>query len=652
MRLFLFLASLACAAAAAFPWPPAARARASSLVAQMTLAEKLSLMQGSREPTYAGTLPAIPRLGIPEHTLEDGPQGVGDGMAGVTAFPTALTAAQSWDPALLYEFGKAVGEEHFAKGVSVMLGPGTNLIRVPWNGRAWEYYSESETLSAAAVSAVVRGVQDNSNVSVCVKHYLANSQEFDRNGEDARIAQRPLRELYSYAYRAAVEAGAGSFMLGVNKVNGLENSANAATLGILFDAGFEGWFVTDWAGIMVPNASAAALAGTSVEMPTGYQYQYLPQFIANGSLPVSVIDGLVTRVLTTAAALGLLDTPADPARGPAAAAATPAHAALARTLAARGAVLLKNANSALPLAPADAALRRGILVLGDEATVAGCGSGNVRQPPVASPYAALYDALNPHPARSGNCTYQPNVDYFQDGAPCQTVAAAPANGNSLSVACCAACSAAQGCSVWTLVPNQACPGQEPMAGATGQCFLKRDTAGFRPHGGIVSGLCAPLPPSTPPLFYLPNATGNVSGAAALARGYDAVVVVAALPVAEPDPGCEGSDRTTLALPAYDALIAAVAAANARTIVVTRTGGAALMPWLGAVAAVVHTGLAGQEAGRALADVLLGAENPGGKLTVSFPRSDNATWLTSAEQYPGVLNASDKFYRAWGKRKAP
>lgn len=606
----------------------------------MSLSEKLSLMQGSGGATYAGTLPAIPRLGIPAHTLEDGPQGVGDGMGGVTAFPTALTVAQSWDPALLYAFGGAVGLEHIIKGVNVMLGPGTNIARVPFNGRLWEYYSEDPLLSAAAVSAVVRGAQDAGNLSACVKHYLANNEEHSRNTEDARIPLRALHEVYGYAFRAAAEAGAGSFMLGVNQVNGLENSANPYTTGMLFDAGFQGWLVTDWAGIVVRNASAAAFAGTSVEMPRGYQYQFLPQFIANGSLPISVIDGLVTRVLTTAAALGILDAPPDPARGPGAVATSPAHAALARTLAARGTVMLKNEGGALPLNPADPALRNGILLLGDETTVTGCGSGNVRAPHVTTPYEGLYAALNPHPPpRPVNCTLFPGVDFFQDGAVCKTVAPRP----DLPAACCALCTATPGCNAWTVLAGPQCPG-DPLNGTVGQCFLKPDTQGYRPHAGLVSGVCAPLPPSSPPLLYFPGALQNATGAAALAHGAGAVVVVAALPVAEPDPGCEGSDRTTLALPVgYDELIEAVAAANARVVVVTRTGGAALMPWAPSVAAIVHTGLAGQEAGGALADVLVGAVNPGGKLTVSFPRNDFAHWLTSAEQYPGVVGA-DGFWQ--------
>ena len=483
------------------PWPPAARARAAGLVAQMTQAEKLSLLQGDGEGSYAGTLPAIARLGIPELTLLDSPQGVGDGFTKVTAFPSALCAAASWDEALLEAFGDAMGAEQFGKGTNVMLGPGTNLCRVPLNGRLYEYYAEEPLLSAAAVAAVVRGVQARNNVSVTVKHFIGNSQEWQRGNEDAQIGERVLHEMYLQSYIAAVQAGAGAFMLGVNKVRGLENSANPETLGLLFQAGFQGFVMTDWAGIVVQNASAAAWAGTSVEMPRGFQYQYLPAFIANGSVPIAVLDGLVTRVLTTAAALGILDTPPVPAtRNPGADVMTPAHVALARTLAARGAVLLKNAvpaGDSAPLLPLDPArLPRGVLVLGDETTVAGCGSGEVQRPYVITPFQGLYAALMPNATRPVNCSVLADTDFFQDGAACRTVGGDYPAG--ATAACCALCTATSGCNAWTVVPGAACPGQ-PLASPS-QCFLKPNTEGERAHPGISSGTCAALPPSDPPLI--------------------------------------------------------------------------------------------------------------------------------------------------------
>ena len=154
-------------------------------------------------------------------TLQDGPQGAGDGLYGVTAFPSALAVAASWDLDLMFAFGQAVGLEQFKKGVNVMLGPGTNLARVPFNGRLWEYYSEDPLLSAGMVSNYVRGAQTN-NISTCVKHYLANSQEFNRNNEDAEIPERALHELYFYAFRAAAAAGAGG--VGAGRILVVEES--------------------------------------------------------------------------------------------------------------------------------------------------------------------------------------------------------------------------------------------------------------------------------------------------------------------------------------------------------------------------------------------------------------------------------------------
>ena len=181
--------------------------------------------------------------------------------------------------------------------------------------------------------------------------------------------------------------------------------------------------MTDWAGINLNNASAAAWAGTSVEMPRGYQYQYLPQFIANGSLPIAVIDGLVTRVLTAAAAIGLLDTPSQQSlRNVSSIVSSEAHTRLARRVAEESAVLLKNAIlSDKPLLPLDSRTVKSILVLGDESTVVGCGSGQVEVPYVITPYQGLYSLLNGNPPRPLNCTLFPNIDFFQDGARCVTV---------------------------------------------------------------------------------------------------------------------------------------------------------------------------------------------------------------------------------------
>jgi beta-glucosidase len=145
----------------------------------------------------------------------------------------------------------------------------------------------------------------------------------------------------------------------------------------------------------------------------------------------------------------------------------------------------------------------------------------------------------------------------------------------------------------------------------------------------VSGTCAAFPPGG--VFAAYNDGTDTAAAAALASTVDVAVVVVAITSAE------GTDRTNLSLPCWqDALVAAVAAANNNTVVVVRCPGACLMPWLPSVRAVLYTGMPGQEAGNALANVLFGAANPSGKLPLTFPNNMSDTWITSEQQYPGVM----------------
>lgn len=145
MRLLIWSGSFL-AALAASPWPPQPRARAAATVAQLSLDEKVALLSGANadygRPTafspYVGWSSGVPRLGIGNVTWEDGPQGVADGLLGVTAWPSAMTVAQSWRPDLFQAWGAAMGAEQRAKGSSVMLGPAVALVRVPWSGRVFE----------------------------------------------------------------------------------------------------------------------------------------------------------------------------------------------------------------------------------------------------------------------------------------------------------------------------------------------------------------------------------------------------------------------------------------------------------------------------------------------------------------------------------
>lgn len=163
------------------PWPDAPRARARALIPALTLEEKVSILSGLNAnygkpgavSPYVGYTPGVPRLNIPPLNWEDGPQGVADGVQGVTAFPSQMTVAQSWQPELFQEWGVALGLEQRGKGSSVMLGPSVSLVRCPWSGRNFEYYSEDPVLNAAFAAAIVKGIQ-STNISACAKHFLFN----------------------------------------------------------------------------------------------------------------------------------------------------------------------------------------------------------------------------------------------------------------------------------------------------------------------------------------------------------------------------------------------------------------------------------------------------------------------------------------------
>lgn len=645
------------------PWPNTAVQRAQSLVSLMNLTEKLQFLQGDEKGKgYAGHLPANDRLNIPEFNLEDGPQGVADGLTHVTAFPSALTMAQTWNLTTALLYGKAMGTEQYLKGTTILLGPGTNIARVPWNGRLYEYYSEEGYLASHFVSAVIHGVQDYNNVSVCVKHFLANSQEYQRGAEDALIDYRTLHELYLPAYLAASDAGAGSYMVGTNKVNNLENSANEYTINALFNSGFLGFLMTDWAGIMVPNASAAALAGTSVEMPIGYQYQYLPEYLANGTITETTIDNLVIRVLTTAAALGLLETPSNQSyRNISSIVTNTEHIALAKQIAAEAIILLKNDivssnnyESLLPLPSPTSVnvtnrLPKGIAIIGDSAwgqgnTVVGCGSGQVQLPYVSSVYEAFIDTYitSQNASRiSTNCTVYENTDFFQNGAPCVSVSGSTSD--EAIAACCSTCNETPGCNAWSIVFGANCPNQ--AVPNPNQCFIKPNNEGYTVHPGVTSGICSPFPPNIVNIVY--DTGSNLTRVAEIVSSVDIVLALVDIPTSNDaySPNCEGMDRLNLSLPVMEELMLNTSVQNnPHTIAVIRSGGPVLMPWINTIPTIVQAGLSGQEAGNAVASVLIeGGNPPSGKLTISYPPAEDATWLQIPEQYPGIYNSTDKFW---------
>ncbi len=382
------------AAAASCPWMnPSlpAGTRAEMLLGAMSISQKVALtyQQYPMDVHYgaAGWIPAIPSLCIPDLVMNDAGQGVGDGQVGTTAFPASIAQASSWDPSLQYAFGVALGQEAWGKGIDVQLAPGVETQRVPMNGRNWEYASEDPFLTGQTATAEVRGIQSQ-HVIVTLKHFIANSQETDRGSggaaDSSDVSLRTLEEMYAPQYDVAIhQGGAAGVMCSYNRINGVQSCQNPQTLGILdHQFGFGGFVVSDWGA--THSTVSSAKAGLDIEMnttPGTYFGPALEKAVTAGQVPMATLNGMVLRILRSMFRVGVFDHP--PAAQPAAAAAdvsTPAHVALSREIGEEGSVLLKDADSVLPLAGRG----RTIALIGPAAGAAGAeleyggnGSGHV-----------------------------------------------------------------------------------------------------------------------------------------------------------------------------------------------------------------------------------------------------------------------------------
>jgi beta-glucosidase len=318
---------------------------------KLTLLEKASLLTGRS----VWETRAVPRLGVRSLWLADGPHGVRKQVGSsdhlglnasepATCFPTAAAVANTWDVALAEEVGAALGAEAAAQDVDVLLGPGLNIKRSPLGGRSFEYFSEDPLLAGTMAAGYVRGIQSR-GVAACPKHFAANSQELRRMVSDSVVDERTLRELYLTAFEIVVrDAHPRTIMSAYNLVNGTYAHEDPFLLQqVLRDEwGFDGAVISDWGGSN--DIVAATRAGGTLEMPAA-GLDSARQIVA------AVEAGLLTEAEVDARAAEVLRLVAD-AREPGTAPAvdTEAHHALARRVAARSAVLLKNDNALLPLA--------------------------------------------------------------------------------------------------------------------------------------------------------------------------------------------------------------------------------------------------------------------------------------------------------------
>ena len=190
-----------------------------------------------------------------------------------TAFPVGTALAQTWDTALLEEFGRAIAREMEEFGVDLWLAPGMNIQRNPLCGRNFEYYAEDPLLSGVLAAAVTRGVQHSGRCGVTVKHFACNNQEDNRMGVDVRISQRALREIYLRGFEIAVKTAApAAIMSSYNRINGVyaSNSRDLCTVLAREEWGFDGVIMSDWNTTVPADGSIpwqCAAAGNDIIMP-------------------------------------------------------------------------------------------------------------------------------------------------------------------------------------------------------------------------------------------------------------------------------------------------------------------------------------------------------------------------------------------------
>lgn len=555
--------------------------RVESALAQMTLDEKIAIVHAQSKFSS----PGVPRLGIPEMWVMDGPHGVRpetlwDEWASAlwtsdscTAYPALTCLAASWDKELSLLYGRSVGEEARYRKKNVLLGPGVNIYRTPLCGRNFEYMGEDPYLAGKMCVPYIKGLQSN-NVAACIKHYALNNQESKRSRVNVNIDDRTLYEIYLPAFKMAVqEGGAWSIMSSYNLYQDQWVSHNRRLLTEILkeEWGFDGAVISDWGA--VHETDGAAHAGLDLEFGTGtngvdvntanaYDYYHLATpykaKILAGELPVEELDDKVRRVLRLNFRTQM--------GGNWGSMCTEEHFADCRKIGSEGIVLLKNENNVLPM-KADA---KKIVVLGENAIrpmVAGGSSSSLKTKREVSPLEGIRNAF-------------PEAE---------------------------------------IVYERAYVGEVKLTGNYN--YGQYDLTDSRTSEQI-----------------LEDALEAVKDA-------DYVVFVGGLNKNK-NQDCEGRDRLSYDLPyGQNEVIASLAAVRPDMIYVNISGTAVAMPFVNDVAAVVQAWYLGSEAGNALADVMTGKVNPSGKLPFTFPHVMSDGPVKTEEQYPG-LPQDERFYQVY------
>ena len=532
--------------------------RVEDALSRLTLKEKVAMVHAQSKFSSAG----VPRLGIPEFWMTDGPHGIRPEVlwdewdqAGWTndscvAYPALTCLAATWNPEMSMLYGKSIGEEARYRNKTVLLGPGVNIYRTPLNGRNFEYMGEDPYLAGRMVVPYVQGVQQN-GVAACVKHYALNNHEVNRHTTNVIVDDRALYEIYLPAFKAAVQEGnAWAIMGAYNLYKGQHACHNQYLLNDILKGewGFDGVVVSDWGGVHDTDQSitngmdmefGSWTNGLSQGTSNAYDNYYLAmpylKRIQEGKVGTKELDDKVRRILRLA-----FRTTMDLNR-PFGSLLSPEHYEAARRIGEEGIVLLQNKNSVLPI---DLNKAKKIAVIGENAVkmmTVGGGSSSLKVQRELSPLDGIK-------ARVGD---KAEIVYARGY----------------------------------------------VGDATGE------------YNGVVTGQNL-KDDRTPEEL--------IAEAVKVAADADYVIFIGGLNKSNHQ-DCEDSDRKGLNLSyGQDEVISALAKANKNLVVVNISGNAIAMPWVNEVPAIVQDWYLGSEAGSALAAVLMGDVNPSGKLPFTFP----------------------------------
>jgi len=673
--------------------------RINDLLAQLTLDEKISMLAAS--DLWFST--PVERLNIPFIHVADGPNGVRGTWSKMSptsaATPIGVALGATWNPELVEKIGGVLADECKAKNADILLAPTVNIHRTPIAGRNFECFSEDPYLNGTIASAYINGLQRN-GVGACIKHFVGNDQEFERNSMSSEIDERTLREIYLEPFRLAIRsANPWTIMSGYNRVNGAYACENDHTLKeILKDEWqYEGAVLSDWYGTYTQTVPAG---GLDIEFPGPGRWmaaEYVHKALENGSLSEESLNDKVRRLLLVTEKAGLFE--GTKRSQPERAENKPEQRTIIRQAAGEAIVLLKN-NGSLPLKKVES-----IAVIGPhavQANIFGGGSSSgfiphyvvsplegiqnragkkikVTTAPGCSIYRSL-PALAPETLTTLDGRSGLNLSLFDGtefgGAPRhQSIEAVPAfdwfhnsipnvNRENFSMR-------VEG----FFTPKES--GKHTLAlNGMGWCKLYLDgkllfdhssgenlgvslTAEVKLKGGKKYALKLEY-------WFKGDAIGRgisighqpplkknlLKEAVKLAKESDVVVLIAGL---NQEWESEGFDRVDMKLPGeQNKLIRQVLKANKNTVIVLNAGSPVEMPWIDRAPAVLQLWYNSQEQGNALADVLFGDVNPSGKLPTTFPvrLEDNPAYTNFPGENGKVRYGEGIFvgYRYYDKKK--